>query len=459
MTLDETILSHLITNEEYGRKVVPFLREDYFRNRADQTIFNLTKIHIDTYNAFPTKEALFIETDKLKTLSQSDFQETKDKISSLSSDSNTDMQWLLDQTEIFCQEKAIENGIMASIAILDGKDKVHDKGSIPKILQDALAVSFDSNIGHDFLEDWNRRYDVYHHVESKVRFDLDFFNKITGGGFARKTLNVILGGTGVGKTLAMCHMAAANLSQGQNVLYITMEMAEERIAERIDANLLDVKLDDLMLMPKSDYERAVGRVKAKTKGKLIIKEYPTATAGANHFRFLLNELRLKKNFVPDIIYLDYLNLCMSSRIKFTGSVNSFTYVKAIAEELRGLAGEYNVPLVSASQLNRAGFSDSDADITHTSESFGLPMTVDFMVVLISTEELEKLNQYMVKQLKNRYKDPTTLRRFVIGVDRSKMRLYDVEQSAQDIMDGPEADSTPAVGIRTKFDMDKFKDFK
>jgi DnaB-like helicase C terminal domain len=454
MTIDTTILNHLITNEPYGRKVLPFLKDEYFQDRADKVLFNLAKQYITDYNAFPTKEALFIELSSLNDISEDVFTNVKGKIAEVQSEPKTDIQWLTDQTEKFCQEKAIYNGIYNSIKILDDKEGKLDKGTIPKLLQDALAVSFDTNIGHDFLEDWDSRYEMYHRVENKIAFDLEYFNQITGGGFSRKTLNVLLGGTGVGKTLAMCHMAAANLVLGQNVLYITLEMAEERIAERIDANLLDVRLDDLVTLPKDTYEKMVGRVRSKTNGKLIIKEYPTATAGANHFRFLLNELRLKKEFVPDIIYIDYLNLCISSRVKFAGNVSSFGYVKAIAEELRGLAGEYNVPVVSASQLNRAGYGDSDADITHTSESFGLPMTVDFMVVLIATEELDALNQYMVKQLKNRYKDPTHARRFVVGVDRAKMRLYDAEPDAQTLND-----MEAPVMEKPKFNTNKFEGIK
>jgi DnaB-like helicase C terminal domain len=454
MTIDTTILNHLITNEPYGRKVLPFLKDEYFQDRADKVLFNLAKKYITDYNAFPTKEALFIELSSLNDISEDVFTNVKGKIAEVQSEPKTDIQWLTDQTEKFCQEKAIYNGIYNSIKILDDKEGKLDKGTIPKLLQDALAVSFDTNIGHDFLEDWDSRYEMYHRVENKIAFDLEYFNQITGGGFSRKTLNVLLGGTGVGKTLAMCHMAAANLVLGQNVLYITLEMAEERIAERIDANLLDVRLDDLVTLPKDTYEKMVGRVRSKTNGKLIIKEYPTATAGANHFRFLLNELRLKKEFVPDIIYIDYLNLCISSRVKFAGNVSSFGYVKAIAEELRGLAGEYNVPVVSASQLNRAGYGDSDADITHTSESFGLPMTVDFMVVLIATEELDALNQYMVKQLKNRYKDPTHARRFVVGVDRAKMRLYDAEPDAQTLND-----MEAPVMEKPKFNTNKFEGIK
>lgn len=449
--IESTILAHLITNEEYGRRVLPFLKNEYFHDRPDKLLFQLSKDYIDTYNSFPTKEALIIEASNLRGITQSDCDNLTVKISGLKADTSTDIEWLVDQTEKFCQEKAIYNGIMQSIKILDGKaDEGVGKGAIPKILQDALSISFDNNIGHDFIEDWDARYELYHRTENKIPFDLDYFNEITGGGFSKKTLNVFLGGTGTGKTLVMGHMAASNLMLGQNVLYITMEMAEERIAERIDANLLNIPLIDLVNLPKNTYEKLISNLRSKTKGKLIIKEYATATAGANHFRFLLDELRLKKNFVPDIIYIDYVNLCISNRVKLSGNVSSFSYVKAIAEELRGLGVEYNVPVVSASQLNRAGFADSDSDMTHVSESFGLPMTVDFMVVLISTDELDTLNQYMVKQLKNRYRDLTRLRKFVIGVDRSKMRLYDVERSAQNL--------APDMSNVTKLDASKYRDF-
>jgi len=452
MNLDTTILSHLITNEEYGRRVLPFLKEEFFLAPEDKILFKLTKAYIDTYNSFPTKEALIIDAGNLKGVADTDFKNVKSKIGNLNPDSDTDIEWLLDQTEKFCQDKAIYNGIMKSIKILDGQDKL-DKGAIPKILQDALSVSFDTNIGHDFIEDWDKRYELYHKIENKIPFDIDYLNEITGGGFSKKTLNIILGGTGVGKTLVMCHMGAANLMQGKNVLYITMEMAEERIAERVDANLLNVKLDELIHLPKTQYEMMIGDIRHKTQGKLIVKEYPTATAGANHFRFLLDELRLKKNFIPDIIYIDYINLCTSYRVKLSSNIASYGYIKAIAEEFRGLGVEYDVPIVSASQLNRAGFADSDADMTHTSESFGLPMTADLMLVVISTEELEALDQYMFKQLKNRYRDPTKLRKFIVGVNRAKMRLYDVEDSAQTLItDTPVFDST-------KFNMDTFKDFK
>jgi predicted ATP-dependent serine protease len=347
------------------------------------------------------------------------------------------LDWLLNQTEKFCQEKSVYNAIMESISILDDKTGKKTKGAIPDILSNALAVSFDSHIGHDFIENYEERFDFYHRKEVRVEFDLDYFNEITRGGLPRKTLNIVISGTGVGKTLCMCHFASANLSAGLNVLYITMEMSEEKIAERIDANLLDISLENLSTLPKESYDKKMKRLKEKTKGKLIIKEYPTACAGSGNFRHLLNELKIKKSFVPDIIYIDYLNICLSSRIKQGNGINSYTYIKAIAEELRGLAVEYNVPIVSATQTTRSGYSNSDLGLEDTSESFGLPATADFMFALISTEELESLNQIMVKQLKNRYSDPSSNRRFVVGIDRSKMRLYNAEDNAQeDIVDGP-----------------------
>jgi len=346
-----------------------------------------------------------------------------------SSDDSSKMEWLLELTEKFCQEKALHNAILESIHILDEKtDKT--KGAIPKILSDALSVSFDPNIGHDYIEDASKRFDFYHQVEKRIPFDLDFFNRITKGGLPTKTLNVALAGTGVGKSLFMCHVAAGALSQNYNVLYITLEMAEEKIAERIDANLLNVKLDDLANLPKDTYERKISRIKENIKGKLIIKEYPTASAGSIHFRTLLNELAIKKNFKPDIVFIDYLNICASARLKHGANVNSYSYIKAIAEEIRGLAVEFKVPIVSATQTTRSGFTNTDPGLEDTSESFGLPATADFMFALITSEELEKLNHIMVKQLKNRYNDPTMNKRFVIGVDRSKMKLYDVEAAAQ-----------------------------
>ena len=362
-------------------------------------------------------------------------------ISELNVDPDTDKEWLIEKTEKFCQEKAIYNAIMESISIIDGKEK-RDAGTIPELLSDALSVSFDPSIGHDFIDDSDSRWDFYHRVEERIPFDLDYLNKITKGGLPKKSLNIILAGTGVGKSLAMCHMASANLLEGKNVLYITMEMAEEKIAERIDANLLNVSLEELVNLPKQMYDKKIDRVKGKTSGKLIVKEYPTASAHVGHFRHLLNELRLKRQFIPDIIYVDYLNICMSHRIRTGSNVNSYTLIKSIAEELRGLAVEKNLPILSATQTTRSGYTNSDLGLEDTSESFGLPATADFMFALISTEELEDLNQIMVKQLKNRYNDPTLYKRFVLGVDRAKMRLYDVEQSAQgDILDGPVFDNT------------------
>lgn len=432
--IDNTILSHLIYNETYARKVLPFIKEEYFTDKPYSIIFKLIYDYVEKYNAIPTKEALYIDLSKSREVNETEYATIKNKIAGLVSNETTDLQWLVDHTEKFCQERALFNAIRKSIGIMDNTEKGNlDKGSIPKLVQDALNVSFDTSIGHDLLEDWEIRYELYHKVENKVPFDIEKLNTITKGGFSRKTLNVFLGGTGVGKTLCMCHMAAANMVAGRNVLYITLEMAEEKIAERIDANLLNVNLNDLTTLTKEEYQKAVTDIKDKTVGKLIIKEYPTATVNSSHFRFLLTELRLKKEFVPDIIYVDYLNLCTSSRIKMSGK-DSYGYIKAISEELRGLAVEFNLPIVSATQLNREGFTNSDADLTHTSESFGLPQTADFMAVLISTEELDSLGQYMVKQLKNRYNPITYMRKFVIGVDRDKMRLYDVEEEAQPIND-------------------------
>lgn len=434
MKLEQTILRNLITNEDYLRKALPFLKDEYFTDRSEKAIFNEIISFTNAYNSTPSVEALTLaikekrnftndEVEKCETYLQEIEQSTK-------TEQKTDNNWLIDKTEKFCQEKAIYNAVLNSISILDGKDKTNDKGAIPKILSDALAVSFDNSVGHDYLEDSDGRFEFYHRKEERIPFDLDYFNKITKGGLPTKTLNIALAGTGVGKSLFMCHVAAGAMSQGKNVLYITMEMAEEKIAERIDANLLNVSIDDLMQLPKDMYDRKVKRVKEMTTGKLIIKEYPTASASAVHFRTLLNELNLKRNFVPDIIFIDYLNICCSSRIKAGANVNSYTYVKSIAEELRGLAVEFGVPIVSATQTTRSGFTSSDPGLEDTSESFGLPATADLMFALISSEELEALNQIMVKQLKNRYSDPTAYKRFVLGIDRSKMKLYDVEQDAQ-----------------------------
>lgn len=441
--IEKQILSRLIHDEDFLRKTLPFLKPDYFNNRIDKAVYGLIDDFVKRYNKLPSKTALVVESDSTSGYNQDEYEEIVARIGELQEDSTTDQQWLLDQTEKFCQDRAIYNAIMSSIQILDGRDVKNSKGNIPQILSEALAVSFDTNIGHDFLEDFADRYDFYHKKEHRIPFDLEYFNRITKGGLPNKTLNVALAGTGVGKSLFMCHCAAANLSAGHNVLYITLEMSEEKIAERIDANLLNVQVDELTVLPKEAYEKKVNRVKEKTTGKLIIKEYPTASAGANHFRHLLNELRLKRSFTPDIIYIDYLNICVSSRLKHGSNVNSYTYIKSIAEELRGLAVEFIVPIVTATQTTRSGYSNSDVGLEDTSESFGLPATADLMFALISTEELQDLGQIMVKQLKNRYNDPSTHRKFVIGVDRPKMKLYDVEQHAQDdiVDDGPAFDKT------------------
>ena len=443
MSVEQLIISNLVYNEEYGRKVIPFLKEEYFPDYTYKTVYNLINDYVKNYNAFPTIEALAIDLTNKEGLNEETFKRCKDALSGIKKeDKPSELQWLIDQTEKFCQEKAVYNAIMASIQILDDKSGKTSKGAIPQILSDALGVSFDTHIGHDFIEDAESRFEFYHTKEVRIPFDLSYLNKITQGGLPKKTLNIALAGTGVGKSLFMCHCAAANLTAGLNVLYITLEMAEERIAERIDANLLDIPVDELKLIPKDSYDKKINRLKRKTEGKLVIKEYPTACAGSANFRHLLNELKIKKNFAPDIIYIDYLNICTSSRIRHGANVNSYTLVKAIAEELRGLAVEFGVPIVSATQTTRTGYSSSDVGLEDTSESFGLPATADFMFALISTEELAELGQIMVKQLKNRYYDPNIDRRFIVGVDRSKMRLFDVEQSAQeDLLDGPVMDNT------------------
>jgi replicative DNA helicase len=436
MNLELVILKNLIYNEEYLRKVLPFLKSEYFSNKTEKVIFNEVIDFTQKYNNSPTVESLKIAVGELN-ITQDEVDNIQSYIREIEANKSdaTKLEWIIDKTEEFCQEKSIYNAVLGSISILDGADKTNDKGAIPKILSDALSVSFDNSVGHDYLEDASARYEYYHRKESKIPFDLDYFNKITKGGLSTKTLNVILAGTGVGKSLFMCHVAASCMAQGKNVLYITMEMAEERIAERIDANLLNVSMDELMELSEDSYVKKVNRVRSKTIGKLLIKEYPTASASATHFRTLLNELNLKRNFVPDIIFVDYLNICCSSRLKVGSNVNSYTYVKAIAEELRGLAVEYDLPLVTATQTTRSGFNSSDPGMEDVSESFGLPATADMMFALVSSEELEQLNQIMVKQLKNRYSDLTHHKRFTIGIDRAKMKLYDIEQSAQaDIVD-------------------------
>ena len=440
--LEHSILKNLIYNETFARKVLPFLRTEYFSDNTEKVVYKEVDEFINKYNSLPTHEALIINFSESKKLTEQEVRNSIELIQNINQhkDEPTEMKWLVEQTEKFCQDKAIYNAIMESVSILDDKGEKKAKGEIPKILSDALGVSFDPNVGHDYIDDFSNRYDMYHRVESRVRFDLDIFNKITKGGLPIKTLNVALAGTGVGKSLFMCHVAASCLSNAQNVLYITMEMSEEKIAERIDANLMNVTMDELHVMSKEDYVRKFGVLKNKTQGKLIIKEYPTAAANALHFRALLQELLLKKSFKPDIIFIDYLNICSSSRIKPGGSVNSYTYIKSIAEELRGLAVEAGLPIVTATQTTRSGFTNTDVDLTDTSESFGLPATADFMFALISTEELQQLNQIMVKQLKNRYSDPSVFKRFIVGIDRSKMRLYDTEQSSQtDISDSGQPD--------------------
>ena len=428
--IETTILRNLIYNEEFSRKVIPFIEPDYFEQRSEKVIFEEITKFIVKYGSAITIEALNIETDNRTDLTETEVKEVRD-INNSFKDTPADYQWLMDTTEKWCRDRAIYLALMESISLADGQDDAKGRDAIPSILSDALAVSFDNHIGHDYLEDYEERYDLYHKKEDKIKFDLEFFNKITKGGIPNKTLNIALAGTGVGKSLFMCHVASSVLLQNKNVLYITLEMAEEKIAERIDANLLNVPIQDITELPKPMFDNKVISLSKKTQGTLIIKEYPTASAHSGHFKALLNELALKKSFKPDIIFIDYLNICASSRYRAGSNVNSYSYIKAIAEELRGLAVEANVPIFSATQTTRSGFASSDVDLTDTSESFGLPATADLMFALISTEDLEGLNQIMVKQLKNRYNDPTIYKRFVIGIDRAKMRLYDCEQKAQD----------------------------
>ena len=428
------ILKNLLCNEKYSRKVLPFIKDEYFEDLNQKIIFEEIDSFIRKYNQLATKEILLIEVDKRSDINEDNYKSIV-KILESFDESLVELEWLIDTTEKWCRDRAIYLALMESIHIADGKDEKKNRDSIPSILSDALAVSFDPNIGHDYLLDYEKRYESYHRKEEKIEFDLEFFNKITKGGLPNKTLNIALAGTGVGKSLFMCHVAASVLLQGRNVLYITLEMAEERIAERIDANLLNIPIQQLNELPKQMFETKVNSLAKKTQGTFIIKEYPTASAHSGHFKALLNELALKKSFRPHIIFIDYLNICSSSRFKGGSNINSYTLVKSIAEELRGLAVEFNVPIVSATQTTRSGFGSSDVELTDTSESFGLPATADLMFALISTEELENLGQILVKQLKNRYNDPTVNKRFVVGIDRAKMRLYDVEQDAQkDILD-------------------------
>jgi replicative DNA helicase len=428
--IELVILQNLIYNDEFSRKVAPFLKKEYFHDQVEQLVFSAIQNFISTYNALPTKEAIVIDLDKKNNLTEPQFQELGKLINSLTDEDTPEMEWLSNQTEEFCKDKAVYNAIMESIHILEDKSESKTANAIPEILSDALAVSFDTHIGHDYIEDAEERYEFYHRVEKKVPFDLEYFNTITAGGTPQKTLNIIMAGTGVGKSLFLCHHAANCLTQNQNVLYITCEMAEERIAERIDANLFDMTIDDVQDLPRQLYHKKLDNLKTKLKGKLIVKEYPTATANVNHFRALLDELWMKKQFKPDIIFIDYLNICASARLKNGANVNSYTYVKAIAEELRGMAVERSVPVFSATQVNRGGFNNTDVGLEDTSESFGLPATADFMIALISTEELEEQNQIMVKQLKNRYNDVASNKKFIVGINRGKMKLYDVEKNEQ-----------------------------
>ena len=454
--IETTILRNLIFNEDYSRKVIPFIKPEYFEQRSEMIIFEEITQFIIKYGSAITIEALNIETENRTDLNEEEVKEVRE-INNSFVDSVVDSQWLVDSTEKWCRDRAIYLALMESIHIADGNDEKKNRDAIPTILSDALSVSFDNHIGHDYLNDYEERFETYHRKEDKIPFDLEYFDKITKGGVPNKTLNIALAGTGVGKSLFMCHVASAALLQNKNVLYITLEMAEEKIAERIDANLLNVNIQDITDLPKPIFDGKVNNISKKTQGTLIIKEYPTASAHSGHFKALLQELALKKSFKPDIIFIDYLNICASSRYRQNSSVNSYSFIKAIAEELRGLAVETNLPIVSATQTTRSGYGNSDVDLTDTSESFGLPATADLMFALISTEELEGLNQIMVKQLKNRYNDPTMNKRFVVGIDRAKMRLYDVEQSAQnDIQDSGQEEEYNNEEIKPKKSFEGFK---
>jgi len=465
LNIENTILSNLVHNEEYARRVIVFLKGEYFQSNTDKIVFDEIQTFYSKYNDVPSKEALRISIESREGLNSTEYEETNHLVEMLVVDETPNEQWLLDETEKFCKDKAVYNAIMESISIIDEPDGKQSEGSIPELLSTALAVSFDTHIGHDFLDNAEERYEFYQRKEERIPFDIDYLNKITKGGIPRKTLNILMAGTGVGKTIGMCHMAASNLTMGKNVLYITAEMAEERIAERIDANLMDVEVDSLKDLSFERYSKKIEAIQSKTTGKLIVKEFPTSTAHAGHFRHLLKELALKKNFMPDIIYIDYLNICASQRLSGAKDVNSYTYVKAIAEELRGLAVEYNVPIWSATQVNRTGFNSSDMGLEDTSESFGLPATADLFLALIQTDELQDLNQVMVKQLKNRYGDENLNKRFVIGINKAKMKWYDVEQDAQTDITGnaiPDANAAPDSVFSTskgKSKKNAFKDFK
>jgi archaellum biogenesis ATPase FlaH len=460
---EDLILENLLLNEKYSRKVLPFLKEEYFHDIGKRTVFVEIREFFNKYNDLPTKDALNIQIEKTTHLNQDQFRIVEDLVNSFEIKEESSETWLVDETENFCKDKAIYNAIMDSIHILDGKSKDKDKNAIPDLLSVALGVSFNEHIGHDYILDAEDRFDFYHKVEKKTPFDLEFFNTITNGGTPNKTLNVVIAGTGVGKSMFLCHHAANCLTQNLNVLYITCEMAEERIAERIDANLFNISMDELKQLPKSMYDSKIEKIKSNVKGNLIVKEYPTATANVNHFRALLDELKIKKRFVPDIIFIDYLNICASARIKNGGNVGSYFYIKAIAEELRGLAVEYDVPVFTATQTNRSGFSNTDVGLEDTSESFGLPATADFMFALIATEELEELNQILVKQLKNRYNDTAVNRKFVLKIDRSKMKFEDVQLEDQELIDANQTQTSSGNGFDQKsfeknFDKTKFENW-
>ena len=454
-TIERTTLSELVANEQYARKVLPFIKPDYFSDRTERIVFEEIQKFVERYNALPTKSTLEIEIDTRRDLNEDDIKRVVEVVKGLENDEDANYEWLVETTEKFCKDKAVYNAIVEGISIIDGKDKARGPDAIPSILTDALAVGFDNSVGHDYLLDSEERFDYYHTIEEKIPFDLDFFNRITKGGLPPKTLNIALAGTGVGKSLFMCHMAANCMNQGKNVLYVTLEMAEERIAERIDANLMNVSMEDLHDLPKTMYDNKISQIQKNTSGQLIIKEYPTASAHSAHFRGLLKELAIKKSFRPDIMFIDYLNICASSRYKGQANVNSYMYIKSIAEELRGLAVESNIPIMSATQTTRSGFSNTDVGLEDTSESFGLPATADLMFALISNEELDAVNQIAVKQLKNRYNDPTMNKRFVIGIDRAKMRLMDVGIDQQDgIVDSNQTEETDDF-VEPLFDKTEF----
>ena len=453
--IERIILRNLFYNEDFTRKALPFIKSEFFTNHNESTLFGEINEFVNKYKNLPTKETILVELNKRKDLKEEELSEIKTIVNKLDNQ-EVELQWLLDTTEKFCKDRAVHNAVLEGIQILDGKDKKQNPEAIPTILSNALAVSFDNHIGHDYIDDAEARFEFYHKKEKRFKFDLNYFNRITKGGVPSKTLNIALAGTGVGKSLFMCHAASNWLTQGKNVLYITLEMAEERIAERVDANLFDVTIDDLHAMPKDMYDNKVSKLQKKTIGQLIIKEYPTASAHSGHFRALLNELSLKKTFKPDVVFIDYLNICASSRFK-GGNISSYFYIKAIAEELRGLAVEFDVPIFSATQTTRSGFTSTDIGLEDTAESFGLPATADFMFALISNDELDQLNQLKVKQLKNRFGDPSMNRSFIIGVDRSKMRLFDVEASAQNIVDSNQTEEEEQIEPEVAYY--KFSDFK